>query len=126
MQWPPSPKRLLELKIDKALRRHAGDEQPDAASIKMASEAEHYRQGLAEELAIIPYLRVTKIGRSNNCWTHFLVEYRVWNWPQYFLSGTAGASGSALSSYTGNLSYALLPWRYPQIKTFDRSASYRH
>lgn len=43
--------------LAEALRRHAGDEPPDVASIKMASEAERYRQDLAEQLAILSQRR---------------------------------------------------------------------
>lgn len=97
-------KRSLELKIDKALqakrrlqdeealmlaealRRHAGDERPDAGSIKMAPQAERYRQDLAEQLAIMPYLRVAKVGRSNSRWTHSLLYLGldgVWSKPYH-------------------------------------------
>ncbi|KTT98221.1 hypothetical protein [Sphingomonas sanguinis] len=95
-------KQSLELKIDKAVqakqrlleeeglmlreahRRHAEDERPDAASLKIAPESERYRQDLAEQLAEMPYLRVAKVGRSNSHWTYslvFLGHEGVWSKP---------------------------------------------
>lgn len=97
-------KRSLELKIDKALqakqrlqdeealmlaealRRHVADERPDAASLKLAPESERYRQDLAEQLAAMPYLKVAKVGRSNNRWSYALL-YKgadgVWSKPYH-------------------------------------------
>jgi len=98
----PVVKRSLELKIDKALqakqrlqdeealmlvealRRHTDDEPPDAAALKLAPDSERYRQDLAEQLAEMPYLRVAKVGRSNNRWTHALLYLGpdgVWSKP---------------------------------------------
>jgi hypothetical protein len=97
-------KRSLELKIDKALqakqrlqdeealmlaealRRHADDERPDSTALKLAPESERYRQDLAEQLAEMPYLRVVKVGRSNNRWTHsllFLGVDGIWSKPYF-------------------------------------------
>lgn len=97
-------KRSLELKIDKAVqakqrlleeeglmlreaqRRHAEDERPDAASLKIAPDSERYRQDLAEQLAEMPYLRVAKVGRSNSRWTYSLVFLGldgVWSKPYH-------------------------------------------
>lgn len=87
----PVVKRSLEMKIDKALqakqrlqdeetlmqkeaiRRHANDERPDASSLKFAAESERYRQELAEQLAAMPYLRIARVGRSNNRWTNYVI-----------------------------------------------------
>jgi hypothetical protein len=100
----PVARRSLELKVDKALqakqrlqeeeafmlaealRRHAGDDRPDAVSLKLAPEAERYRQDLAEQLAAMPYLKVAKVGRSNNRWTHTLLFQgidAVWSKPYH-------------------------------------------
>lgn len=100
----PRLKRSLELKIDKALqakqrlqeeetlmlaealRRHADDERPDPDALKLAPESERYRQDLAEQLAVMPYLHVAKVGRSNNRWTHSLVFLGIdgaWSKPYY-------------------------------------------
>ncbi len=100
----PILKRSLELKIDKALqakqrlqdeetlmltealRRHVNDERPDAASLKLAPESERFRQDLAEQLAEMPYLKVAKVGRSNNRWTHSLLYQgpdSVWSKPYH-------------------------------------------
>lgn len=100
----PVAKRSLELKIDKALqakqrlqdeealmlaealRRHADDKRPDAAALKLAPDSERYRQDLAEQLAEMPYLRVAKVGRSNNRWTHALLYLGpdgVWSKPYH-------------------------------------------
>lgn len=98
----PVVKRSLELKIDKALqaklrlqdeealmlaealRRHADDERPDIAALKLAPESERYRQDLAEQLTKMPYLKMAKVGRSNNRWTHALLYLGlddVWSKP---------------------------------------------
>lgn len=71
-------KRSLELMVDKALqakrrlqdedtlmlgealRRHAGDERPNANALKLVPEAERYRLDLAEQLAAMRYLKVAK------------------------------------------------------------------
>ncbi|MEW6150890.1 MAG: hypothetical protein AB1745_23140 [Pseudomonadota bacterium] len=100
----PVVKRSLELKIDKALqakrrlqdeealmlaealRRHAGDERPDPAALKLAPDSERYRQDLAEQLAKMPYLRVAKVGRSNNRWRHVLLYLGpddIWSKPYH-------------------------------------------
>ncbi|MBN9603066.1 MAG: hypothetical protein J0G33_09060 [Afipia felis] len=100
----PIVKRSLELKIDKALqakqrlqdeealmlaealRRHADDERPDATALKLAPDSERYRQDLAEQLAEMPYLRLAKVGRSNNRWTHALLYLGpdgVWSKPYH-------------------------------------------
>lgn len=97
-------KRSLALKIDKALqakqrlqdeeglmlaealRRHADDERPKADTLKLAPDSERYRQDLAEQLAAMPYLRVAKVGRSNNRWTHALLYLGpdgVWSKPYH-------------------------------------------
>jgi len=95
-------KQSLELKIDKALqskqrlqdeealmlaealRRHAADQRPDTASLKLVPESESYRHDLAEQLTAMPYLRLAKVGRSNGRWTHLLL-YKgpdgVWSKP---------------------------------------------
>lgn len=100
----PIVKRSLELKIDKALqakqrlqeeealmlteamRRHVNEKRPEVASLKLAPESERYRQDLAEQLARMPYLRVAKVGRSNNRWTHSLLYQGpdgVWSKPYH-------------------------------------------
>lgn len=100
----PIVKRSLTLKIDKALqakqrlqdeevlmltealRRHVDDERPEADTLKLASDSERYRQDLAEQLAAMPYLRVAKVGRSNNRWTHALLYLGpdgVWSKPYH-------------------------------------------
>jgi hypothetical protein len=98
----PVVKRSLELKIDKALQskqrlqdeealmlaealhRHAADERPDTASLKLVPESELYRNDLAEQLATMPYLWLAKVGRSNSRWAQHLL-YRgpdgVWSKP---------------------------------------------
>ena len=83
-EMEPVAKRSQELKIDKALqckqrlqdeemlmlaealRRHAADARPDANSLELASESEHYRYDLAEELGKMPYLKLAKVGRLNS------------------------------------------------------------
>lgn len=106
----PVAKRSLQLKVDKALqakqrlqdeealmlaealRRHAGDEQPSADSLKLAPEAERYRADLAEQLAAMPYLKVAKVGRSNNRWAHYLLflgHDGIWSRP--YLAGEKAA-----------------------------------
>jgi hypothetical protein len=106
----PIVKRSLTLKIDKALqakqrlqdeeglmltealRRHADDERPEADTLKLASDSERYRQDLAEQLAGMPYLKVAKVGRSNNRWTHALLYLGpdgVWSKPYH--AGEKGA-----------------------------------
>jgi hypothetical protein len=103
-------KRSLELKVDKALqakerlqeeealmlaealRRHATDERPDPASLKLSPEAEHFRQDLADVLAVMPYLQIAKVGRSNSRWTHWLIYLGpdgVWSKP--YLAGDKAA-----------------------------------
>ncbi|MEF3129399.1 hypothetical protein [Rhizobium leguminosarum] len=95
-------KRSLELKVDKALqskrrlqeeeslmlaealRRHTDDPRLDAEALKLAPDSERYREDLAEQLAEMPYLRVAKVGRSNNRWTHALLYLGpdgVWSKP---------------------------------------------
>ena len=68
--------------LAEALRRHADDERPDAEVLKLDSAAEAYRQDLAEQLAIMPYLHVARVGRSNSRWAPLLL-YRnadgVWS-----------------------------------------------
>ncbi len=106
----PVVKRSLELKIDKALqgkqrlhdeeslmlaealRRHADDERPDAAALKLAPDSERYRQDLAEQLATMPYLKVAKVGRSGNQWRYvllYLAPDGVWSKP--YQAGERGA-----------------------------------
>lgn len=103
-------KRSLQLKVDKALqskqrlqdeealmlaealRRHVGDEQPSADALKLSPEAERYRADLAEQLAAMPYLKVAKVGRSNNRWTHYLLflgHDGIWSKP--YLAGEKAA-----------------------------------
>jgi hypothetical protein len=100
----PVVKRSLELKIDKALqakqrlqdeealmlaealRRHADDERTDTAALKLAPDSERYRQDLAEQLVQMPYLRLAKVGRSNNRWTHSLLYLGpdgIWSKPYH-------------------------------------------
>lgn len=100
----PVVQRSLELKIDKALqakqrlqdeealmlvealRRHAEDDRPDAAALNVAPDSERYRQDLAEQLAEMPYLRVAKVGHSNNRWSRALLYLGidgVWSKPYY-------------------------------------------
>jgi hypothetical protein len=100
----PILKRSLELKVDKALqaiqrlqeeealmlaeaiRRHANDERPATESLRLAPAAEQYRAELAEQLFDMPYLRLAKVGRSNNRWTHlvlFLGPDGIWSRPYY-------------------------------------------
>ncbi|KPG02086.1 hypothetical protein IP86_00970 [Rhodopseudomonas sp. AAP120] len=100
----PVLKRSLELKIDKALqakqrlqdeevlmlvealRRHTNNERPDAATLKLAPDSERYRQELAELLSKMPYLRVVKVGRSNNRWRYVLLYLGpddVWSKPYH-------------------------------------------
>jgi hypothetical protein len=100
----PIVKRSLELKVDKALqakqrlqdeealmlaeaqRRHADDDRPDAAALKLAPDSERYRQDLAEQLAEMPYLRLAKVGRSNNRWSSALLYLGldgVWSKPYH-------------------------------------------
>ena len=86
-----SLKRSLELKIDKmlqakqrlqaeeslmlqeAIRRHADDDRRDASSIKIAPESERHRHDLSDQLTAMPYLKVVKVGRVNNRWSHDLL-----------------------------------------------------
>ncbi|GAA4771515.1 hypothetical protein GCM10023219_17910 [Stakelama sediminis] len=103
-------KRSLQLKVEKALqskqrlqdeealmlaealRRHVGDEQPSADALKLSPEAERYRADLAEQLAAMPYLKVAKVGRSNNRWTHYLLflgHDGIWSKP--YLAGEKAA-----------------------------------
>jgi hypothetical protein len=99
-----SLKRSLELKIDKtlqakqrlqaeeslmlqeAVRRHADDDRPDASSIKIAPESERHRDDLSVQLAAMPYLKVVKVGRVNNRWSHdllYLGPDDVWSKPYF-------------------------------------------
>lgn len=109
-EMDPVAKRSLELKIDKALqskqrlqdeealmlaealRRHEADERSDPASLKLASESEHYRGDLAEQLSRMPYLKLAKVGRSNSRWTQVLL-YKgpdgVWSKP--YIAGEKAA-----------------------------------
>lgn len=78
--------------LAEALRRHADDERPEADSLKLALEAERYRHDLAEQLAVMPYLKVAKVGRSNNRWTYALLYLGldgVWSKP--YLAGEKAA-----------------------------------
>ena len=72
--------------LAEALRRHADDERPDAEVLKLDPAAEAYRHDLAEQLAIMPYLHVARVGRSNSRWAHLLL-YRnadsVWSKPYH-------------------------------------------
>jgi len=52
-----------ELMLSEAIRRHASIEKQDANKLKLASEAEIYRQQLADQLAIMPYLKVVKVKK---------------------------------------------------------------
>ncbi|MGB5950746.1 MAG: hypothetical protein WBG82_15630, partial [Parvibaculum sp.] len=106
----PVSKRSLELKVEKALqakqrlqdeealmfaealRRHADDERPSADALKLAPEAERYRVDLTEQLAAMPYLKVAKVGRSNNRWAHYLLYLGhdgIWSKP--YLAGEKAA-----------------------------------
>ena len=106
----PVVKRSLEMKIDKALqakqrlqdeealmlkeavRRHANDERPEAGALKLAAESERYRQELAEQLAAMPYLKVAKVGRSNNRWaTYVLFKEPSGVWSKPYLAGEKAA-----------------------------------
>lgn len=99
-----SLKRSLELKIDKtlqakqrlqaeeslmlqeAIRRHADDDRPDASSLKIAPESERHRHAISVQLAAMPYLKVVKVGRVNNRWSHdllYLDPNEVWSKPYY-------------------------------------------
>lgn len=103
-------KRSLELKIDKALqskqriqeeealmlsealRRHKNDERPDAASLKLAPEAESYRYDLAEQLTSMPYLKMAKVGTSNSRWTRAIL-YKGFDgvWSRPYIAGEKAA-----------------------------------
>lgn len=108
-------KRSLELKIDKvlqskqrfqdeeaamlaeAMRRHATDERPDANSLRLAPESEEYRDDLAEQLSVMPYLRVAKVGRRwvDRRWTQVLLfksSDGIWSMPY-----TAAETGARLA-----------------------------
>lgn len=72
--------------LAEALRRHAHENRPDAAALKLEPQSERYRQDLAEQLADMPYLKVVKVGRSNNRWSHYLLYLRpdgIWSKPYY-------------------------------------------
>lgn len=99
----PLLRRSLELKVDKALqakqrlqdeealmlaeavRRHAADKRPEAASLQLAPESEPYRQDLADQLSAMPYLFVAKVGWEDGRWKKHLLLYRdakgLWSKP---------------------------------------------
>ncbi|WP_234837693.1 hypothetical protein [Sinorhizobium meliloti] len=75
-----------------ALRRHGDDKRLDASELQLATASEPYRLDLAEQLAEMPYLKVAKVGRSNNRWSHtllFLGHDGVWSKPYH--AGEKGA-----------------------------------
>jgi len=87
----PVDRRSTELKIDKALqaksrlqeeealmlaealRRHARTERPSVSTIKIEPDAEQYREDLTEQLSIMPYLKVARVGQSSNRWKHYIL-----------------------------------------------------
>lgn len=106
----PVIKRSLTLKVDKALqakqrlqdeealmlaealRRHADDERPDAAALKLVPDSERYRQELAEQLAKMPYLKVAKVGRTGNSWRYVLLYLGPDGvWPKPYPAGEKAA-----------------------------------
>jgi len=96
----PVERRSIELKVDKALqsksrlqeeemlmlaealRRHQRDERPTALSLNIAPEVEHFRHDLAEQLAVMPYLKVARVGHSgtrSNQHILFLNKKNIWS-----------------------------------------------
>jgi len=123
-------RRSLELKVDKALqakqrlqdeealmlaealRRHAGDERPTTDALKLAPEAERYRADLAEQLAAMPYLKVAKVGRSNNRWAHYLLflgHDGIWSKP-YFAGEKAALTAERAKIANGFDFSATMHW----------------
>jgi hypothetical protein len=113
----PAILRSLELKADKAqqskqrlqdeealmlaeaIRRHAGDERPDVASLKLAPESESYRQDLAEQLRVMPYLWIAQVGWEAGRWRTHMLLYRdskgAWSKPYNVGEKAAAASERA-------------------------------
>lgn len=99
----PVDRHSIELKIDKALqakrrlqeeeslmltealRRHARTERPSAFSLKIAPNAEQYREDLTKQLAIMPYLKVARVGETSNSRKQCII-YRnrenIWSSPE--------------------------------------------
>lgn len=122
----PFQRRSLELKADKglqskqrlqdeealmlaeAIRRHAGDERPDAASLQLALESEPYRQDLADQLAAMPYLWIAQVGWEVGRWRKHMLVYRdsagVWSKPYNVGEKAAATSERAKIANGFNLS----------------------
>lgn len=73
------------LMLTEAMRRHARTERPSLSSLKIAPDAEQYSEDLIGQLAIMPYLKVARVGQSSNSRNHYII-YRngenVWSSPQ--------------------------------------------
>lgn len=110
----PDRRRSIELKIDKALqakrrlqdeealmlaeaiRRHAGDPRPDAASLQLAVEVEPYRQDLADQLSAMPYLSIAQVGWEDSRWRKHLLLYKDGKgaWTKPYTAGEKAATTS--------------------------------
>ncbi len=74
------------LMLAEALRRHAEDSRPMEEELQLHPESERYRRELAEQLTIMPYLRVVLVGHANNRWANlllFLGENGIWSKPYH-------------------------------------------